>query len=71
MNDTIVDSNSGQKILLDITGFQDEKVFYKQDLTVSDHSKSSLNEESNGVVTLNTQTIETGLSEKTLDPDRS
>ena len=53
MNDTLVDSNSDKEIVLDITGFHDEKVLNKQSLAGCDHSESHLNEEGND--TLNGQ----------------
>ena len=37
MNDTLVDCNLDEKIVLDITGFHDEKVLGKQSLTGCDH----------------------------------
>ena len=33
MNGTLVDSNSDEEIVLDITGFHDEEVFDKKSLT--------------------------------------
>ena len=47
MNGTLVDSNSDEEFVLDITGFHDEKVLNKQSLTGCDHSESHLNEEGN------------------------
>ena len=47
MNDTVVDSNSDEEIVLDITGFHDEKVLDKQSLIGCDRSESYLNEERN------------------------
>ena len=53
MNGTLVDSNSDEEIVLDITGFHDEEVLDKQSLTGCDHSESHLLEESNDAFTLN------------------
>ena len=47
MNGTLVDSNLDEEIVLDITGFHDEKVSDKQSLTGCDCSESHLNEEGN------------------------
>ena len=47
MNGTLVDSNSDEEIVLDITGFHDEKVLNKQSLTGCDRSESHLNEDGN------------------------
>ena len=52
INGTLVDSNSDEKIPLDITEFHDEKVLDKQSLTGCDHSESHLNEEGNDVFIL-------------------
>ena len=53
MNDTLVDNSSDEEIVLDTTGFYDEEVLDKQSLAGCDHSGSHLNEEGNGVFTLN------------------
>ena len=53
MNSTLVDSDSDEEIVLDITGFHDEEVLDKQTLTGCDNSESYLNEEGNDVFTLN------------------
>ena len=53
MNRTLLDSNSDEEIVLDITGFHDEEVQKKQSLTGCDHSESHLREEGNDVFTLN------------------
>ena len=45
MNGTLVDSNSDEEIVLDITGFHYEKVLDKQNLTGCDRSGSHLNED--------------------------
>ena len=47
MKGTLVDSNSDEEIVFDITGFHDEKVLEKQNLTGCDRSESHLNEEGN------------------------
>ena len=47
MNGTLVDGNSNEEIVLDITGFHDEKVLSKQSLTGCDRLESHLNEEGN------------------------
>ena len=53
MNGTLVDSNSDEEIVLDITGFNDKEVLHKQNSTGCDHSESHLSEEGNGAFTLN------------------
>ena len=53
MNSTLVDSNSAEEIVLDITSFHDEEVLNKQRLTGCDHSESHLTEDGNDVFTLN------------------
>ena len=50
MNGTLVDSNSDEEIVLDITGFHDEKVLNKLSLTGCDRSESHLNEEGNDIL---------------------
>ena len=57
MNGTLVDSSSDEEIVLDITGFHDEKVLDKQSLAGCDHSENHLNEEGNEVFTLNGRII--------------
>ena len=52
MNGALVDSKSDEEILLDISGFHDEKVLIKQSLTCCDHSESHC-EEGNDIFTLN------------------
>ena len=47
MNGTLVDSNLDDEIVLDITGFHDEEVLDKQNVTVCDHSENHLSEEGN------------------------
>ena len=47
MNGTLIDSNSDEEIVLNITGFHDEKVLDKQSLTGCDRSESHLNKEGN------------------------
>ena len=42
MNGTLVDSNLDDEIVLDITGFHDEKVLDKQNVTGYDHSENHL-----------------------------
>ena len=46
-------NNSGEEIVLDNTGFHDEKILDKQTLTGCDHLESHLNEEQNGIFPLN------------------
>ena len=53
MNDTLVDSNLDEEIVLDITSFYDKVVLNKQSLTGCDHSERHLNEEGNEVFTSN------------------
>ena len=45
VNGTLVDSNSDEEIVLEMTGFHDEEILDKQSLTDCDHSESHLNEE--------------------------
>ena len=52
MNGALVDSKSDEEILLDISGFHDEEVLIKQNLTCCDHSESHC-EEGNDIFTLN------------------
>ena len=52
-NDTLVDSDLDEEILLDITGFHDEEVLDKQNVTGCDHSENHLSEEGNDLFTLN------------------
>ena len=52
-NDTLVDSDLDVEILLDITGFQDEEVLDKRNVTGCDHSENHLSEEGNDLFTLN------------------
>ena len=53
MNGTLVDCNLDEEILLDFTGFHDEEVLDKQNVTSCDHSESHLSEEGNDLFTLN------------------
>ena len=53
MNDTLVDSNLDDEIVLDITGFHDEGVLDNQNVTGCDHSENHLSEEGNDLFTLN------------------
>ena len=53
MNDTLVNSNLDEEIVLDITGFHDEEVLEKQNVTGCDHSENHLSEEGNDLFTLN------------------
>ena len=53
MNGTLVDSDLEEKILLDITGFHDEEVLDKQNVTGFDHSGNHLSEEGKDLFTLN------------------
>ena len=45
MNDTLVDSNSNEEFVLDITGIHDEKFLDKQGLSGCYHSEIHLNED--------------------------
>ena len=53
MNSTLVDSNSDEKIVSDITGFHDEEVLNKQSLTGCAYLESLLSEKGNDVFTFN------------------
>ena len=53
MNGILVDSKLDEEIVLDITGFHDEVVLDKQNVTGCDHSESHLSEEGNDLFTSN------------------
>ena len=53
MDGTLVDSNFDEEFVLGITGFLNEEVLGKQNITGCDHSKSHLSEEGNDLFTLN------------------
>ena len=53
IKDTLVDSNSDNEVVLDITGFHDKEVLDKHGLTGCYHSENYLNEEDNDIFTLN------------------
>ena len=45
LNETLVDSNPDEEILLDVSGIPDDEVLDKQNLRSCDHSENHLNEE--------------------------
>ena len=53
IKDTLVDSNSDNEVVLDITGFHDKEVLEKHSLTGCYHSENYLNEKDNDIFTLN------------------
>ena len=53
MNGILLDSNLDEEIVLDITGFHDEEVLNKQNVSGCDHSESHLSEEGIDLFTLN------------------